>query len=371
MVTNVSLFNGGRKAPVTGIGEQRSDPVTVPAPVLAAWGLDGAVVQSLGNGLINQTALVSPAGRAPLVLQRLHRIFAAEVNEDIEVVTRHLEAKGLVTPRVVPTREGRFWFEHEGGIWRALSYVAGVSLDALRNSDQAREAGALLARFHRALGDLNHSFRHARLGVHDTARHLAALRSALAEQRAHPRYAAVAPLGQRILDAAAALPALPVLAERIVHGDPKLNNILFSPEGERALCMIDLDTLTRMPLPLELGDAFRSWCNPRGEDYPRSEFSLELFAAAIGGYAREARGFIDAAEWRAIVPATQTIYVELAARFCADALNESYFGWDPRRFASRSEHNQVRAEGQLAAAESLLSQRHRAEEMVARAFVVG
>ena len=50
--------------------------------------------------------------------------------------------------------------------------------------------------------------------------------------------------------------------------------------------MIDLDTLTHMPLPLEMGDAFRSWCNPRGEDHSRAEFRLDLFGAAIRGYAR-------------------------------------------------------------------------------------
>jgi Ser/Thr protein kinase RdoA (MazF antagonist) len=351
------------------MSEQRSDPVTVPAPVLAAWGIADAKLQPLGNGLINRTVLARPPGRTPLVLQRLHRIFTAEVNEDIDVVTRHLERKGLVTPRLVATCAGKLWLEHDG-IWRALTYLQGITLDVLSGAAQAREAGALLGRFHRALGDLQHVFRHARLGVHDIARHLNNLRSALVEHRAHPRHAAVAPLGQRILDAAAALPSLPAVPQRIVHGDPKLNNLLFAPDGGHALCMIDLDTLTQMPLMLELGDAFRSWCNPAGEDRSRARFSLEFFEAALGSYAREARGFITPAEWQGIVPATQAICVELASRFCADALNESYFGWDPQRFTNRSEHNQVRAESQLALAESLRAQRRQAEELVAKAFVV-
>ena len=40
------------------------------------------------------------------------------------------------------------------------------------------------------------------------------------------------------------------------------------------------------------------------------------------------------------------ISLELAARFCADALNERYFGWDAERFAGRGEHNLHRAHGQ-------------------------
>ena len=34
---------------------------------------------------------------------------------------------------------------------------------------------------------------------------------------------------------------------------------------------------------------------------------------------------------------------QLAARFCADALNESYFGWDQTRFPTASAHNQATA----------------------------
>jgi hypothetical protein len=123
-----------------------------------------------------------------------------------------------------------------------------------------------------------------------------------------------------------------------------------------------------MPLPLELGDAFRSWCNPRGEDDQSSAFSLELFRGAIEGYAAGAAGWITPAEYSAIVPATLTIYVELAARFCADALNESYFGWDAGRYPSRSVHNQLRAASQLAAARSLLDVRGAAEEVVRSVF---
>ena len=71
------------------------------------------------------------------------------------------------------------------------------------------------------------------------------------------------------------------------------------------------------------------------------------------------------------MPATRTILVELAARFCADALNESYFAWDARRYASRGEHNEVRAKGQLAVLRSLDAQLEEALGIVEQAFVHG
>lgn len=335
---------------------------------LAAYGAQPATVRPLGAGLINQTWEVTGSPRGHFVLQRLHPVFRAEVNEDIDAVTGHLAARGEVTPRLLRTTAGTLWVQAGEAIWRALTWVDGVGLDRIEHAGQAAEAGAALARFHRAVGDLEHVFRSVRPGVHDTARHLANLRQALVTHRHHPRFAAVEPLARRILVVAEELAALPDVEERIVHGDPKLNNILFTRDRTRAICLIDLDTLSRMPLPLELGDALRSWCNPAGEDRERSWFSLELFAAGVAGYARGAAGWITAAEWRGIVGATETIYVELAARFCADALNESYFGWNPQAFPTRSEHNQVRAESQLQAARSLAGQRAEAEAVVQAAF---
>jgi hypothetical protein len=123
-----------------------------------------------------------------------------------------------------------------------------------------------------------------------------------------------------------------------------------------------------MPLPLELGDAFRSWCNPAGENAAETHFSAELLYAAASGYARHSSGWITKTEVLSVVPATLTICVELAARFCADALNENFFAWDPGRFGSHSEHSEVRAAGQLALSESLRSQVRGLERDIAAIF---
>lgn len=338
-----------------------------PEDALRAWNLGAISVAPLGSGLINRTWLVT-AGQRRYVLQQVNPVFPGAINADIQVVSAHLRARGLVSPELMPARDGKLWFDAPGGAWRLMTHVDGVSRERLASPAEAREAGRFLAGFHRALADLRHEFRNQRPGVHDTARHLGVLREALVDHAAHRDFAAIAPLAADILELAGALPALPALPGRIVHGDPKINNLLFDPATGRALCLIDLDTLGRMPLHLELGDAFRSWCNPKGEDSPRSAFALDLFAAAVEGYASGTGGWITPGETAAIVPGTLTIYVELAARFCADALRECYFGWDAQRFPSRSAHNQVRAASQLAAARALWAVRGDAEAAVRRAF---
>jgi Ser/Thr protein kinase RdoA (MazF antagonist) len=294
----------------------------------------------------------------------VNAVFPPEIHYDIDAVTRHLRAKGLATPVLIPTRLGMLWHEHDGAVWRAMTSIDGASYEALGNAEQAREAGRILAVFHRALVDLKHTFRRARLGVHDTARHLTNLRTALEEQRAHRAFAEIAMLAAEVLELAAAIDTTADAADRIVHGDPKISNVMFTHDGHRALCLIDLDTVARVPIALELGDAFRSWCNPKTEDASNATFELTLFRAAIEGYAAGTEGFITPAEWRAIPHAIFRITVELAARFCADALRESYFGWDKNRFATASDHNQARTRGQVALARAVRAQLPTIEELV-------
>jgi Ser/Thr protein kinase RdoA (MazF antagonist) len=344
--------------------------VSLPVEPLSAsiirtrFDIDARTIEPLGAGLINQTFLVTSQNGHRFVLQRLHEIFPRGINRDIEIVTAHLADRGLQTSRLVRTTSGELWLEEDGHVWRLMTYMPGICLQRIESGDLAREAGALLGRFHLALADLDHDFPHARGGIHDTPRHLRNLESALEKHRDHPAFDRIEPLATSILEAAGGLDPLPDTPARIVHGDPKITNFIFDPDSGKGVCIVDLDTLNRMPLPLEMGDALRSWCNPAGEDAVRTGFSAELFQAALEGY-RDATGdWLTGAETRAFGLGTMTILVELAARFCADALNESYFGWDPKCFPSRSEHNQVRAEGQLVAFRDFVAKRGRLERVV-------
>jgi Ser/Thr protein kinase RdoA (MazF antagonist) len=338
------------------------------ATVLDAFALASAPLERATSGLINPTWFVHARDGTRLVLQRVNPIFPPDVNVDIDAVTRHLSAKGIATPTLVPSRFGKSWLEHDGAVWRVLTRIDGVTRDALESPAQAREAGRVLAEFHRAVSDLKHEFRSRRLGVHDTGRHLKSLRDALEEHRGHRDFEAVQPLAEQVLAFAAELPALPPMPDRIVHGDPKISNLMFAANADRALCLIDLDTLARMPIALELGDALRSWCNPTTEDAPEARFVRAFYAAAIEGYAGGVRGLLGPEERGAIADGTLTITVELAARFCGDALRERYFRWDERRYASSSAHNQARTRAQLNIAATLRAELPALREIGARAF---
>lgn len=317
--------------------------------VLEAFGVAStATLGRLGSGLINDTFAVEHGGRR-LVLQRVHPVFAPENHHNIVAVTEHLHARGLTTPRLLLTKAGKPWHTRAERPWRLMTRLPGVTFDAVQSATQARAAAKALGGFHAALTDLAHEFVGVRTGVHDTPKHLAALRSALAEHPQHRLIDEVAPLATAVLEAAESLPELDGLSPRVMHGDPKLNNIVFEgPQAhacEQAVGLIDLDTVAPMALHLELGDAWRSWCNPKGEDETVARFEIDVFEASVRGYA--ASGVeVTSDEREALVHGVELISVELAARFLADALRESYFGWNAQRYESAGAHNLVRAKGQ-------------------------
>lgn len=344
-------------------------PTAEQLPVLASYGYTvGCTLTPLEGGLINQTLLVEEGGRRT-VLQRLNPIFHPNVHLDIEPITAHLERKGLTTPRLIPTTTGHLWITDERGqTFRMLSFVAGRTVTRIARPETARAAGKLAGRFHSAVSDLSHTFHFERPGAHDTAAHLQRLRDALETCTAHLDYASIAPLAERILAHADALESLPSLPKRLIHGDLKISNLLFDETETEALALLDLDTMAYLSIPVDLGDALRSWCNPAGEDAGSAQLRFDLFEAAIAGVAEAARTLLTEEEIGAITLGAQTIALELSSRFCADALREQYFSWNPEKFPTRSAHNRVRAESQLAVAESAGQQRAALERAVRASF---
>lgn len=327
-----------------------------PQQALAAWAHPGPL-HPADDGLINQTWMAG----APMdtVIQWVNPIFSPLVNEDIDAVTAHLEQKGMTTPRMLRTTSGMLYLpDSDGGCWRMMTFIPGRTLHKNNSAAISEAAGAMLGRFHAALEDMRYTFRAPSRDIHNTPARMRALKDALQEHPTHSLYDEVAPMAEDILRAWSQWTARwgdpGALPLRTCHGDPKLSNLRFDSSEDVALCMIDLDTVGPGTLSAELGDAWRSWCNPGGEDDPRaSRFSIEAFHSSACGYLRNAPE-LGAAERESLAPGLERICLELASRFCADALRNNYFREDRHRWPEPGRHNLLRTEGQLRLASSAL-----------------
>ncbi|MEE2828441.1 MAG: phosphotransferase [Myxococcota bacterium] len=328
---------------------------------LSAWpDFDDILVQAISGGLINESFTL---GDPPIaVLQRQHPLFPAAVNEDIEAVTVHLARKEIPTPLLVRTGQGELCHvDEDDRCWRILTWIPGRSVDQIDDSAMAAQAGRIVARWHRGTADLDHSFHFARPGAHDTDAHMDALKDSLKEHAGHRLHSQVAALAQSLFEAWNQWDGRVDGPPRICHGDLKISNIRFSEQG-KAICLLDLDTMAAQALDIELGDAARSWCNPLGEDSANNRFDSRIFQAAFEGYLHE--NPLPPEEREALPAGVERICLELAARFASDALNETYFGWNPNIAPGRGEHNLLRAQGQASLASSVHQQRSELEAIL-------
>ena len=202
------------------------------------------------------------------------------------------------------------WVEGEGATARS-------DTPALIRRGRALSSVGSIARS----SDLDHEFKSRRLGVHDTS--LATSKKLRRSALDDPPVTNPSTTRWRRSDRPScrprtALPALPSTPRlRVVHGDPKLANMVFTPEGT-GHCLIDLDTLARMALPLEMGDAIRSWCNPGGEKTSQAgRFDhCSCSRPRWHGYAvsDHAIGWLTPEERDVLFLGARTIALELAAR---------------------------------------------------------
>jgi len=317
-------------------------------------------VEVLHGGLINGTYKV---GNPPVgALQSLNPIFAPRVNSDIDAITEELQRKGVLTPRILRTRDGDlFYTSSDGSCWRALSWIDGVTHHKLQDTKLAASAASMVGVWHKALEDFEHDFAFSRPAAHDTHKHMADLVGEISSNTTHRLVSEVSIVAEEIVQAWSNWGGTMTNRPRVCHGDLKISNLQFDESGQ-AIALLDLDTIGMLPIDVEMGDAWRSWCNPAAEDVTVAHFDASLFEASVKGYLNVNPLSIE--ERESLVWGVERICLELSARFALDALKECYFGWNPKVAPTRGEHNLLRAKGQLSLAKSVRYQHSELERLV-------
>ena len=317
--------------------------MTAPAAVAARFALPGRLVAvaPLGQGLINDTWRVTTT-ESRAVLQRINTaVFHRpdRIMANLRTVSRHLAAGPVRLPRPLPARDGGDLVVDGGGCWRMLEHLPGVSLTALRDRRDAAALGRSLGRLHRGLAGLDPSRLYDTLpGFHQMAHYLDQLDRQLATGSAGAEIVSliefIAARRARALDLEAA-----GLPPRVIHGDPKLDNVLFDPDSRQPLAWVDLDTLKPGLWLWDVGDCVRSACGADGR------FHLDWALVLLEAWWREVRPVLTAAEYQWVPEAVWRLPFELGVRFLTDHLaGDRYFKVDRRG------RNLARAKAQFALA---------------------
>ena len=155
-----------------------------------------------------------------------------------------------------------------------------------------------------------------------------------------------------------------ILQLRTIHGDPKINNIMFDRDRLKAIAMIDLDTVKPGLVHYDIGDCLRSGCKLLGEEtqnWQEVAFNLELAEAILSGYFAIAQAFLTTHDYEYIYDAIALITFELGLRFFTDYLaGNVYFK------VNYPEHNLLRALVQFQLTASIEAQEKLLRQIIAR-----
>jgi Ser/Thr protein kinase RdoA (MazF antagonist) len=314
-------------------------------------------IRSYGSGIINDTFVVTFSNPAPsshsrlgkrAILQRINsQVFPQpiQVMHNLAEILQHvaqqdssgLSGKEFLLPPLYTTHDGNNYFHDQNGdIWRAMAFVEDTSsYDVLVSSKQAFEVGFALGTFHQRLHGVAVDRLYDTLpGFHITPGYLKQYDDALMTLPHENAVGEEQSFCQSVITsnreiANALVDAKPALSTRIMHGDPKLNNVLFDKQTGKAVSIIDLDTVKPGLVHYDIGDCLRSSCNRSGEmPGPGTNvvFDTTVCHAILDGYFSTGGSFLEERDFEFLYQAIMLLPFELGLRFYTDyLLGNRYF----------------------------------------------
>lgn len=323
--------------------------------------------KSFGPGHIHDTYRIITAEEKSdnYILQRLNsNVFKniPALQDNMERVTNHLRTKIAAIPgsdvkreclTLMPCRETErsFITDDEGRYWRMFIFISDHrSYERVDSRHKAFEGGRIIGRFQAMLADLPGEPLHETIPCfHDIASRLKAFHEVI-ERDPVGRVASVT---HEIGDITAREEEMKIIINmgaegriplRITHNDTKFNNILFDL-NDRALLIIDLDTVMPGYVHYDFGDAIRTATNRADEDsrdLSAVSMDIEIYRAYAEGFLSETRETLNATEIAHLAFAPKLLTYIMATRFLTDFIDgDNYYKIkDPL-------HNLQRARAQL------------------------
>ena len=290
--------------------------------------------------------------------------------DNIDHVTEHIRCKkpGQIALHFHHTADRKTYVIDGENFWRMTNYVRSVTYNTVQDPEILRNAGKAFGEFQMDLSDFDITKLYETIpDFHNTRKRYDAFRAAVEANRAGRAdevrneidyLLSVQDLACKLTD----LNKEGKLPLRVTHNDTKINNVLFHPEDNSAMIVIDLDTVMPGLIGHDFGDAIRFAANFVEEDCKEPEkagVDLDVFRAFADGFLSQTAGTLTDTEVDTLALSCFVLTAELATRFLADYLDgDLYFN------TKYPGHNLVRARCQIALAKDMLNKMPQMEAIV-------
>ncbi|MBR5540353.1 MAG: aminoglycoside phosphotransferase family protein [Clostridia bacterium] len=339
-------------------------------PIADHFGITGVIAhaEEIHSGNINRTYLVAVQEantQKEYVFQRINTFVfkkPEEVMDNILKVTEHIKKKLLATHGCYDRRvlsflvgvDGKPYYYAAGNrhFWRVYEYIdRAVAYDQVVKPELFYEAGRSFGEFQGWLSDFPaQTLAEIIPNFHNTPARFEAFRRSV-EADTVGRRIQVEDEIRFLLDREAECGVLTEklasgeIPYRVTHNDTKINNILFDNHTDKAMCVIDLDTVMPGTALYDFGDAVRYGASTALEDerdLSKVSIDLHLYEQFTKGFLESMGDSLTAAEIALLPHSVKIMALELASRFLTDYLDGDVY------FKTRSDdHNLVRARTQI------------------------
>lgn len=321
--------------------------------ILFNFAIDGEFVscEPYGSGLINRTyvAVYNEGGRrVRYIVQRINTNLFKNVDglmNNIKLVTEFNRAEIMKrcgdpdreSLTLVPTKNGGTYFRtEEGDCYRVYVFIENAKgYDVVEKPEHFYESAVAFGKFAMLLDRFDSSKLFEVLpDFHNTVKRFDNFRRSLEADKFNrakdvKKEIEFALNREKITHTIVDLLASGKMPSRVTHNDTKLNNVLIDTRTDKAVSVIDLDTMMPGSICYDFGDSIRFGCNPCLEDTPETEkviFNMPLFETYTKGYLSVFGDTITDIERKNLPMGAILMTYECGIRFLTDYLDgDVYF----------------------------------------------
>ena len=321
--------------------------------ILSNFAINGEFIscEPYGSGLINRTyvAVYNEGGkRVRYIVQRINTNLFKNVDglmNNIKIVTEFNRAEivkrggdpNRESLTLVPTKNGGTYFRtEEGDCYRVYVFIENAKgYDVVEKPEHFYESAVAFGKFAMLLDRFDSSKLFEVLpDFHNTVKRFDNFKKSLEADKFNrakdvKKEIEFAFNREKITHTIVDLLASGKMPSRVTHNDTKLNNVLIDTRTDKAVSVIDLDTMMPGSICYDFGDSIRFGCNPCLEDTPETEkviFNMPLFETYTKGYLSVFGDTITDIERKNLPMGAILMTYECGIRFLTDYLDgDVYF----------------------------------------------